>query len=575
MRKLLLQIPNQHIRCDLIMEFGYTCETISTTTEDGYVLETDRVGAHKGLFGASLFAPKHNPIILVPGILSESGTWFVNFPSQSPGYILADRGFDVWAMNTREVAARGRNVNGLQAKDDRYWHFNEIGRYDLSAVIDLVLNTTGAPKVTLLAFSQGFTSSLVLLSTRPEYNDKVGLLMGYGPVANLSGVQFPFPQIIAVSDPIFLLLDPIGDSGYFYLPEAPREMMQAICDNYKEEVCSTSLIVTMISSPEEVNSGSCPSFDPLGNSSGGYEETMIASSPSAGAVVKTSLAERLRGGDCDADRVSGAHSVASSLEPVDTVVATPVAVAWELPDSNRVPRGELAQIGSSVATEAEASTDRLEARTLRRGLSQAQCGEDSPHTFEAHPLQSNFCWRRPAEEMGGPSRVSTAAELTVGARSILVDTLSYRSLCSHSLCVLAIEVSLAPGGDPTGAAGVCRWAARGCMFNFRFLVHRTARFAMYDYGLIKNLEKYGQATPPDYPVENIRAPVALFSSVGDTVADSDDVARLAAAVDRTLFFHNVVPPTNFRHMDFVLGHRSQDFLHELMLGAIDGKIPPQ
>ncbi|KAH6923127.1 hypothetical protein HPB50_022985 [Hyalomma asiaticum] len=201
---------------------------------------------------------------------------------------------------------------------------------------------------------------------------------------------------------------------------------------------------------------SCPSFDPLGNSSSGYEETMIASSPSAGAVVKTSLAERLRGGDCDADRVSGAHSVASSLEPVDTVVATPVAVAWELPDSNREPRGELAQIGSSVATEAEASTDRLEARTLRRGLSQAQCGEDSPHTFEVHPLQSNFCWRRPAEEMGGPSRVSSATELTVGARSTSVDTLSDRTICSHSLCVLAIEVSLAPGGDPTGAAGVCR-----------------------------------------------------------------------------------------------------------------------
>ncbi|KAH8027821.1 hypothetical protein HPB51_010467 [Rhipicephalus microplus] len=84
--------------------------------------------------------------------------------------------------------------------------------------------------------------------------EEVSLLMGYGPVANLSGVQFPFPQIIAVSDPIFLLLDPIGDSGYFYLPEAPREMMQAICDNYKEQVCSTSLIVTMISSPQQVNS---------------------------------------------------------------------------------------------------------------------------------------------------------------------------------------------------------------------------------------------------------------------------------------------------------------------------------
>ncbi|KAH6945688.1 hypothetical protein HPB50_009617 [Hyalomma asiaticum] len=90
---------------------------------------------------------------------------------------------------------------------------------------------------------------------------------------------------------------------------------------------------------------------------------MIASTPSTGAVVKTSLVERLRDGNHDADRVSVAHSVASLLEPVDTVAAKPVAGACELPELNKEPRGELAQIGSTVATEAEASTDRLEART--------------------------------------------------------------------------------------------------------------------------------------------------------------------------------------------------------------------
>ncbi|KAH7939085.1 hypothetical protein HPB52_005438 [Rhipicephalus sanguineus] len=107
------------------MDFGYTCETFETTTEDGYVLEADRVGKKKGLLGRSLFAPKHNPIILVPGILSESGTWFVNFPSQSPGFILADHDFDVWAMNTREIAARSRNIHHLHPDDDRYWQWRQ------------------------------------------------------------------------------------------------------------------------------------------------------------------------------------------------------------------------------------------------------------------------------------------------------------------------------------------------------------------------------------------------------------------------------------------------------------------
>ncbi|KAH6934831.1 hypothetical protein HPB50_001267 [Hyalomma asiaticum] len=216
--------------------------------------------------------------------------------------------------------------------------------------------------------------------------------------------------------------------------------------------------------------GPCTSFDTLSNSGCGDEVTIIASSPSAGAV-ETSLVERPRGGNCEADRVSGAYSVASLLEPVDTVGATPLAVAGELPDSIGKTRRELAQIGHSAATAVEASADTFEAGTLRRGQPRAHCRENGPHTFEAHPLESNFCWRRPAEEMGGPARVSSATELTVGARSTSVDTLSDPIICSHSLCVLAIEVSFAPGADPTGAAGVCRWAARGGLFIFRFLVH--------------------------------------------------------------------------------------------------------
>ncbi|KAH6925847.1 hypothetical protein HPB50_011131 [Hyalomma asiaticum] len=217
--------------------------------------------------------------------------------------------------------------------------------------------------------------------------------------------------------------------------------------------------------------GPCTSVDTLSNSGCGDEVTIIASSPSAGAVVETILVERLRGGNCDADRVSVAHSVASPLEPVDTVAAKPVAGACELPELNEEPRSELAQIGHSVAAAVEASADRLEARTLRRGLSETHCRENSPHTFEAHPLQSNSSWRRPAEQMGGPSCVSTVTELTRGGRSILLAILSDRAICSHSLRVLAIEVSLAPGGEPTGAAGVCRRMAHGYMFIFRLLVH--------------------------------------------------------------------------------------------------------
>ncbi|KAL3243308.1 hypothetical protein MRX96_002373 [Rhipicephalus microplus] len=134
------------------------------TTEDGYVIEVDRVGLSAPENNSSLTENSTNryPIIMIPGITQDSGSWFVNFPSESPGFLLAQRGYDVWAMNTREIADRSRHET-LSKTDDR---FNEIGRYDIAAVIDLVLNVTGASRVNMLAFFQGTTGSLVLLSTK-------------------------------------------------------------------------------------------------------------------------------------------------------------------------------------------------------------------------------------------------------------------------------------------------------------------------------------------------------------------------------------------------------------------------
>ncbi|KAH6921699.1 hypothetical protein HPB50_004117 [Hyalomma asiaticum] len=216
---------------------------------------------------------------------------------------------------------------------------------------------------------------------------------------------------------------------------------------------------------------SCPSFDPLGNSSCG-EVAMIASSPSAGAVVESSLVQRLRGGNCDADRVSVAHSVASSLEPVDTVVATPVAAACELPELNEGLRSKLAQIGHSVAAAVEASADRLETRTLRRGRSQAHCGDSSPHVPQAHSLLANNGLRQSADDMGGSLGTVAATEPTLRVRATIMATLDYRSLCSHCLCGLAIVMLHAPArACPAGVTGVYKWMAHGYMFNFRFLVN--------------------------------------------------------------------------------------------------------
>lgn len=40
-------------------------------------------------------------------------------------------------------------------------------------------------------------------------------------------------------------------------------------------------------------------------------------------------------------------------------------------------------------------------------------------------------------------------------------------------------------------------------------------FKQYDYGLIENMQLYGQPTPPFYPLDQISAPVVTFCSKND------------------------------------------------------------
>ena len=44
------------------------------------------------------------------------------------------------------------------------------------------------------------------------------------------------------------------------------------------------------------------------------------------------------------------------------------------------------------------------------------------------------------------------------------------------------------------------------------------KFRQFDHGLVGNLFKYGQITPPEYDTSKITAPVALFFSEADSKA---------------------------------------------------------
>lgn len=51
----------------------------------------------------------------------------------------------------------------------------------------------------------------------------------------------------------------------------------------------------------------------------------------------------------------------------------------------------------------------------------------------------------------------------------------------------------------------------------------SGRFRKFDYGFIKNKIEYKQSTPPDYNLNNARAPVALYYSQNDWMSSVEDI----------------------------------------------------
>ncbi|KAL1425243.1 hypothetical protein MTO96_019394 [Rhipicephalus appendiculatus] len=205
--------------CELIRYFDYPCEVSHATTEDGYVIEVDRVP--RGRQDNATAPNEQNgtrryPVLFVPVIAGASDLWFINYPSQSPG------------------------------------SFDEIGRYDVPAGVDHVLNATGADRLTLVSHSQGVTAILVFLSMRPEYNAKVDLVVAYGPVANVSHLEPPLSLLI-----------PFHTFACRYLgaTEGLSEFLAKVCEIlFEGEVCSLAITITAFSSPYQLNETRLPVY---------------------------------------------------------------------------------------------------------------------------------------------------------------------------------------------------------------------------------------------------------------------------------------------------------------------------
>ncbi|KXJ69900.1 hypothetical protein RP20_CCG025478 [Aedes albopictus] len=159
---------------------GITSEFYNVTTEDGYQLKMFRLlpkGERRGV------------VLLQHGLRESSASWLLlnqNLPLQ-----LLERGIEVWLGNSR-ASTEGSSHKSLDRSSAEFWSFSfhEIGYYDLAAMVDFTMAASGSERIQVVAFSEGAAATLILLSKRPAYNEKISQLNLLAPAVLLSNSSY-------------------------------------------------------------------------------------------------------------------------------------------------------------------------------------------------------------------------------------------------------------------------------------------------------------------------------------------------------------------------------------------------
>ncbi|XP_075229234.1 lipase 3-like [Lycorma delicatula] len=201
--------PQDMNTVNLIQYHGYRVETHEVWTDDGYLLRMHRIPHN--LYSKSV----GRPIFLQHGLNCASDILVIRSPNKDLAYILSDSGYDVWMGNSR---GNPYSPGYVSTFNQTFWNFSfhEMGVYDLAAEIDYILNLTKHSNLSFVGHSLGGAIAFVLLSERPEYNNKINVIIGFAPSVYVSESWYlkkTYVRILAKLAP--LVYRYLGQQKYF------------------------------------------------------------------------------------------------------------------------------------------------------------------------------------------------------------------------------------------------------------------------------------------------------------------------------------------------------------------------
>ncbi|XP_047999471.1 lysosomal acid lipase/cholesteryl ester hydrolase-like [Leguminivora glycinivorella] len=151
-----------------------------------------------------------------------------------------------------------------------------------------------------------------------------------------------------------------------------------------------------------------------------------------------------------------------------------------------------------------------------------------------------------------------------GALVTMIKTICTKGVISYEVCVRAAMFPFV-GYNPTGLelsflstlfGHAPSGFARKNLEHYDQLYLRK-KFAMFDYGVKGNLDKYGRRNPPDYPLSKVTTNVAIMSGKLDTLSLVHNGKVLKKRLPNVVHFEEIEATT---HIDFIFSADAPKYL---------------
>ncbi|KXJ24655.1 gastric triacylglycerol lipase [Exaiptasia diaphana] len=263
-------LPEVNMNVSQMIQYnGYPVENHDVITKDGYILSIQRIPY--GRHGRCKDVDSKPVIFLQHGLLCSSTNWVANLPDESFAFIAADSCFDVWLGNVRGNTYGKRHVK-YPIHSDEFWDFSfdEMAKYDLPAMINYTLKTTGHETLYYAGHSQGTMIGFIEFSRNPDLIKKVKTFYALAPVSTVTYMGGAFKWLSYFTPEFEEFFKIFGIRDFFPSNEILRILSELICGHkVVRDVCSDILFLIAGVDTKQLNETRMPiyiSHTPAGTS---------------------------------------------------------------------------------------------------------------------------------------------------------------------------------------------------------------------------------------------------------------------------------------------------------------------